>query len=105
MAGVTIRGTAAGAFRDGPQGVVGKTGTSQNHRDTWFVGRTGDLAFAVWIGRDDDKALPTLDGRRPTGGGFAAPVAAKIVAGLRERGPEQRRDRCPVVRAAADSPA
>lgn len=86
MAGVTIRGTAAGAFRDGPRGVVGKTGTSQSHRDTWFVGRTGDLAFAVWIGRDDDTTLPTLDGRRATGGAFAAPVAAKIVAGLRELG-------------------
>ena len=86
MAGVVVRGTAAGAFRDGPRGVVGKTGTSQNHRDTWFVGRTGDLAFAIWIGRDDDRPLPNLDGRRPTGGGFVAPLAAQIITRLREMG-------------------
>jgi penicillin-binding protein 1A len=86
MRGVVLRGTAAGAFADGPEGVVGKTGTSQDHRDAWFVGRTGDLAFAVWVGRDDDDPLPTVNGRRATGGSTAAPVAAAFLKEMRAAG-------------------
>ncbi|MGP9822167.1 transglycosylase domain-containing protein [Salinarimonas sp. NSM] len=86
MRGVVLRGTAAGAFANGPEGVIGKTGTSQEHRDNWFVGRTGDLAFAVWIGRDDDDPLPSINGRRATGGSFAAPIAASFLREARAAG-------------------
>ncbi len=84
MRGVVVRGTAAGAFRNGPDGVVGKTGTSQQDRDAWFIGRTGDIALAVWVGRDDDQPLPVLGGRAATGGAVAAPIFAGIVRDLRK---------------------
>ena len=40
----------------------GKTGTSQDNRDAWFVGFAGDLIVGVWIGRDDNKPLGGLHG-------------------------------------------
>jgi len=36
-------------------GVAGKTGTSNNGRDAWFAGFTGNRVGVVWVGRDDDK--------------------------------------------------
>ncbi len=80
MRGVVVRGTGARAFQGSPIAVAGKTGTSQSFRDAWFIARTGDLAVAVWIGRDDDKPLPSVSGSRPTGGVAAAPVAARFLA-------------------------
>jgi len=52
-------------------GVVaaGKTGTTQDGRDAWWVGFTPDLCTAVWIGNDDNKPM-----RRSSGGYFCAPV-------------------------------
>ena len=35
--------------------VAGKTGTSQDHRDAWFVGLTSDLVVGVWVGNDDNS--------------------------------------------------
>jgi penicillin-binding protein 1A len=86
MRGVVVRGTAARAFTGSTVPVAGKTGTSQSYRDAWFIGRTGDLAFAVWIGRDDDRPLPSLEGRRGTGGALSAPVAARFVREMHEAG-------------------
>jgi penicillin-binding protein 1A len=40
----------------------GKTGTSQDNRDAWFVGFAGDLIVGVWVGRDDNKPLGGLHG-------------------------------------------
>jgi penicillin-binding protein 1A len=40
----------------------GKTGTSQNNRDAWFIGFAGDLVVGVWVGRDDDRPLGGLHG-------------------------------------------
>ncbi|WP_296522642.1 transglycosylase domain-containing protein [Rhodoplanes sp.] len=65
----TIRsGTAKGAGLPGWP-VAGKTGTSQDFRDAWFVGYTGYLVTGVWFGNDDSS--PT---RKLTGG--AMPVEA-----------------------------
>ena len=46
---------------------AGKTGTSQDGRDTWFVGHADGLTLAVWIGRDDNKPMWGA-----TGGNLAA---------------------------------
>ena len=46
---------------------AGKTGTSQNYRDAWFVGFTADYITAVWVGNDDGH--PT---KEVTGGGLPA---------------------------------
>ena len=50
---------------------AGKTGTTSNEKDVWFVGYVPQLSVAVWIGNDDFSR--TL-GRGVTGGGYAAPI-------------------------------
>jgi membrane peptidoglycan carboxypeptidase len=41
---------------------AGKTGTSEDNRDGWFIGFTGDLVVGVWVGRDDNKPVTGLSG-------------------------------------------
>ncbi len=41
---------------------AGKTGTSEDNRDGWFIGFTGDLVVGVWVGRDDNKPVEGLSG-------------------------------------------
>ncbi|RWM89648.1 MAG: PBP1A family penicillin-binding protein [Mesorhizobium sp.] len=41
---------------------AGKTGTSQNHRDAWFVGFTEPLVVGVWVGNDDEKPMKDVTG-------------------------------------------
>jgi penicillin-binding protein 1A len=48
------RGTARGAALNGF--AAGKTGTSQNHRDAWFIGFNESLIVGVWVGNDDQSA-------------------------------------------------
>jgi len=50
--------------------VAGKTGTTNDYRDAWFVGYTPDLAAGVWVGFDDNRSM----GRGQTGGRTAAPI-------------------------------
>ena len=50
--------------------VAGKTGTSNDFRDAWFVGFTTELLAAVWVGRDDFKTI----GYDATGGQTALPM-------------------------------
>jgi len=54
--------------------VAGKTGTSQDFRDAWFVGYTGHLVTGVWIGNDD--ASPT---KKVTGGGLPVDVWSRFM--------------------------
>ncbi|HWU27372.1 MAG TPA: PBP1A family penicillin-binding protein [Rhizomicrobium sp.] len=48
---------------------AGKTGTTQDFRDAWFVGFTADLVCGVWIGNDDNAPM-----RHATGGGLPARI-------------------------------
>ncbi|HEY8615731.1 transglycosylase domain-containing protein [Phenylobacterium sp.] len=64
---VVTRGTGAGANLGVP--VYGKTGTSQDYRDAWFIGFTGDLVVGVWVGNDDNTPM-----NRVTGGSIPARV-------------------------------
>ena len=57
--------------------VFGKTGTSQNGRDGWFVGFSGRHLIAVWVGRDDDRPVEGL-----TGGGLPAEIWRDIMKGI-----------------------
>lgn len=57
MRGVVLRGTAASLNQYGLDYVAGKTGTTNNYRDAWFVGYTPDLLTAVWVGFDDGTPL------------------------------------------------
>lgn len=69
MEGVVRRGTAAGKIKlDRP--VAGKTGTTNDEKDAWFVGYTPDLVAGLYIGMD----TPTPLGRGATGGSMSAPI-------------------------------
>jgi penicillin-binding protein 1B len=58
LEGVIQRGTAASAAALGFSGVAaGKTGTTDDLRDAWFVGYTPDVLALVWVGYDDNRAL------------------------------------------------
>lgn len=69
MEAVVDRGTGRGA-QALDRSVAGKTGTSANYRDAWFIGYTPDLLAGVWVGRDDFRPI----GARVTGGRNALPI-------------------------------
>ena len=54
--------------------VAGKTGTSQDFRDAWFVGFTSQLVTGIWLGNDDNT--PT---KRITGGGLPVEVWSQFM--------------------------
>lgn len=72
---VMRRGTARTAARFGvPDGVCGKTGTTNDLRDSWFAAYTGDLVTVAWMGDDAYKVVGL------TGASGALPVAGMIMA-------------------------
>ncbi|MCB1160128.1 MAG: carboxypeptidase, partial [Leptospiraceae bacterium] len=72
MKGVITRGTGTAVKHSGLGGsVVGKTGTTNNFRDAWFVGYTPELVSSLWMGYD----LGTMSlGKGMAGGIITAPV-------------------------------
>jgi penicillin-binding protein 1A len=60
LGGVTTRGTARRANLIQPS--YGKTGTSQESRDAWFVGYTSELVAGVWYGNDDGTPMRDVTG-------------------------------------------
>ena len=60
MKAVLARGTGTRAAFGRP--AAGKTGTSQNWRDAWFVGFTPDMTAGVWLGNDNDKPMNHVAG-------------------------------------------
>ena len=52
-----------------PIRAYGKTGTSQNYRDAWFIGFAGNLVVGVWVGNDDSSSM-----KRVTGGSLPAQI-------------------------------
>jgi penicillin-binding protein 1A len=75
LQGAVQRGTGTAAGRGLNRPVAGKTGTTNDYRDNWFVGFTPDIVIAVWVGFDEPRSL----GERETGGGNAAPVFRDIL--------------------------
>jgi penicillin-binding protein 1A len=73
--GVVQRGTAANSV--GTLGIPlgGKTGTTSDYKDAWFVGFSSDLVVGVWAGFD----RPTNMGNGETGGRIAAPIFASFM--------------------------
>ena len=69
---VVARGTGRAASL-GP-GVAGKTGTSQDYRDAWFIGFNDDLVVGVWVGNDDQSPM-----RGVTGGSVPAQIWKRFV--------------------------
>ncbi len=58
MQDVVTQGTAKGLENYLPQelGIAGKTGTTDDFRDSWFAGFSGDRLAVVWVGRDDNQS-------------------------------------------------
>jgi penicillin-binding protein 1A len=68
LRGVIIGGTG-GRARVGGYDLAGKTGTTSDYKDAWFVGFTGGFVAAVWVGKDDNTPM-----RKVTGGGAPAEI-------------------------------
>ena len=81
LQGVVDRGTGRALRRLGYRGeVAGKTGTTSDYRDAWFIGFTPDLLIGVWVGFDDGTGLSV------PGSVAALPIFARFLMDL--QGPE-----------------
>ncbi|MBE9607300.1 PBP1A family penicillin-binding protein [Acetobacteraceae bacterium H6797] len=67
MLATVQEGTGRAARLDRP--VAGKTGTTQDNRDAWFIGMTADVILGVWVGNDDNSPM-----RDVSGGGLPAAI-------------------------------
>ncbi len=85
MEGVIDRGTAAAA-NDIPLPLAGKTGTTSEYTDAWFVGFSPSYTVGVWVGNDLKKPI----GPKMTGARAALPTWMDIVRWMAARGYEKR---------------
>ena len=76
LKGVITSGTARRAAIGRP--AAGKTGTSQNYRDVWFVGYTPQLVTSVWVGHTTERPV-YVNGSHAFGGTVAAPIWASYM--------------------------
>ncbi len=60
--------------------VAGKTGTSQDFRDAWFVGYTSDITAGVWVGNDDGRTM-----NRVVGGALPAEIWREVITAAYEK--------------------
>jgi penicillin-binding protein 1A len=74
LEGVVLRGTAT-VVREVGKPVAGKTGTTNDEKDAWFIGYTPDLTVGCYIGFDKPRHL----GRGATGGHLAAPIVKEFL--------------------------
>lgn len=75
MEGVVQRGTGTNA-KALNRPVAGKTGTSNDYKDAWFIGFTPDLVVGIYLGFDTPKSM----GKQATGGEMAVPVFTDFMA-------------------------
>jgi membrane carboxypeptidase/penicillin-binding protein len=78
MQGVLARGTARSIANLAPY-VAGKTGTSDNENDAWFVGFSNEVTVAVWLGYDNADGKRRTLGGGATGGGVAVPIFEPVI--------------------------
>jgi membrane carboxypeptidase/penicillin-binding protein len=78
LQGVLARGTAR-AISDLAPYVAGKTGTSDDENDAWFVGFTNDVTVAVWVGYDNADGRRRTLGGGSTGGHVAVPIFESVI--------------------------
>ena len=78
MQGVLARGTARSIASLAPY-VAGKTGTSDDENDAWFVGFTNEVTVAVWLGYDNAGNKRRTLGGGGTGGGIAVPIFEPVI--------------------------
>jgi len=81
LEGVVTRGTGSAVRRATNKPIAGKTGTTNDYKDAWFVGFSPDLAAGVYVGFD----MPQTLGQGEAGGKVAAPIFADfMVEALKE---------------------
>ena len=84
MQGVVTSGTARRLVSLN-RPIAGKTGTTNNYKDAWFIGYTPDLVVGSYVGYDQPKPM----GRSATGGGLAAPIVKQFFEEALEGVPPQ----------------
>ncbi|MGR3541104.1 MAG: transglycosylase domain-containing protein [Hasllibacter sp.] len=82
MSHVVTEGTGTRAALAAGHPVAGKTGTTQEGRDAWFVGFTADYVAGVWMGYDDNRPLTEV-----TGGGLPADIFREAMEGVHAGAP------------------
>ena len=88
MQQVVRAGTGRGARLAGGRPAAGKTGTSSDNFDAWFVGFTPQLSTAVWLGYPQPRTIE-IDGVEVTGGGFSSRIWKAYTDAALEGQPEQ----------------
>ncbi|HTK13962.1 MAG TPA: PBP1A family penicillin-binding protein [Xanthobacteraceae bacterium] len=73
-----LTGTAHNAHFEGWP-AAGKTGTSQDFRDAWFVGYTSHLVTGVWLGNDDSSPM-----KKTTGGSLPVEIWSRVMTGAHQ---------------------
>ncbi len=81
---VIKRGTGRKALAMGRADIAGKTGTTNESKDSWFSGYNADIVTTVWTGFDQPQSL----GRREYGGTVALPIWMKYMSSVLEGMPE-----------------
>jgi penicillin-binding protein 1A len=84
LRGVVARGTARKAGRLGTE-LAGKTGTTDDNTDAWFIGYTPSLVVGVWVGKDEKQSL----GSTETGPKAALPIWMDIIESYLSRGHDE----------------
>ncbi|HEU4670163.1 MAG TPA: penicillin-binding protein 1A [Dyella sp.] len=88
MKDVILHGTGAAARALNRPDLAGKTGTTNDHRDAWFVGFNGDLSTAVWVGFDDFTSLGRANGISEFGAQAALPIWMQYMGAALKGRPE-----------------
>jgi len=89
MYGVMTEGTGRGAAIWTHE-AAGKTGTTQDYHDAWFVGFTTDYVTSVWVGNDDSSPM-----RGVTGGSLPAEIWREVMTAAEKGLPARPLDRSP----------
>jgi penicillin-binding protein 1A len=87
MADVIKRGTGVRARSLGRSDIAGKTGTTNEAKDTWFNGFTPNLVATVWVGYDQERPL----GEREEGARTALPIWIQFMKEALKGVPDKRR--------------
>ncbi|MFU8894973.1 MAG: penicillin-binding protein 1A [Gammaproteobacteria bacterium] len=91
LSDVIRRGTGTRARQLGRSDLAGKTGTTNDGRDTWFAGYNGDLVATTWVGFDQERPL----GRGETGASTALPMWIEFMGAALREAPASRRQEPP----------